>query len=979
MVSFTKLPDIHRGELAQQSLLLRLILVPLFAIVSLWVAQTRTPIILALVLYILSSAILAAGYRKRILGSTDVIYFGMVDTALFLGAGTYFTDGAFSPVLFLFFGLQASYLILSTPRVFVAAAALSGLVMAVSVALVEAGVTPEGFTPPSPGENAPAYLIAAVGALAMLGGVGWFHSLVYVGRSQAHHQLEAAMSAAKVMSGLGLDGDIPLREQLSLLLNRLMDALRITDEGSIYLYAPEKGSLYHEISLGLNPWFQAFPEFQPGEGNIGLAFQRKETTVSRYGNELSRHLEGLSQANLEVLARTLAQANTPSYSLAVPLRWRNEVLGVMALSRQTGGRGLDAEEITLAEAFAQYMALLVVQSRLIQQIKEVEQETNFHRRFRSVLATHNPQAGMEELARQLRELVPFDCVRMIVATATGMEPISGHFWCPGSLDLNRDSVDLYLRDMFQSPAAVPPAQLSPEGPLAGSWAEWPVPPDLANRGVGSTVGYKLSANGAGQPQLLGVMVLLHRESGFYTHQHLQILQSLDQYLVPLMASAALYSNLAKKTRDREWLSRITSLVSATGDPDELIRTLMKWAAESTGGAEAAGPVTTFVVVADPDKGTLNVTVYTPDGRDPFKRQVIGATSEEANRLFQQLDQSLSGLPLLGGNMEGSSPASSRNGEVAHSSDSPMARQIKGLVGITEDSKIVSFPLHAGGKTHGILGIKLPANYAVGEALKTDIQQFAGIAALCLQNSGLYEAQAKHARELQHEDELRKSFISFIIHELRTPLTSLKAAFELIWESDEIRGLNEPYQRLLSNINRSVATLERLIQDLSEVTNLATGSVLLNKQRTSPEAIVYPVIEMTAPLSHLKNQSLEVELPPDLPTFTVDAGRLEQVLTNLLSNAIKYTPRGGTIRLSVAEDDGVIKFAVSDNGAGIAPEYLEQVFEPFFRMPPGTTERSPGSGLGLALAKSLVELHRGKIWVESETGRGSTFYFTIPRD
>jgi hypothetical protein len=135
MASFTRIPDIHRGELAQQSLWLRLGLIPLFALVTLWVSESQHPVILALLAYGGSSALLALAHRVRVLGSSNVIYLGMVDTSLFLRAGVIMTGGAASPVLFLFFGLQAAYFILARPRVFIATAAFSVIVMIASAVL----------------------------------------------------------------------------------------------------------------------------------------------------------------------------------------------------------------------------------------------------------------------------------------------------------------------------------------------------------------------------------------------------------------------------------------------------------------------------------------------------------------------------------------------------------------------------------------------------------------------------------------------------------------------------------------------------------------------------------------------------------------------------------------------------------------------------------------------------------------------------
>jgi signal transduction histidine kinase len=211
------------------------------------------------------------------------------------------------------------------------------------------------------------------------------------------------------------------------------------------------------------------------------------------------------------------------------------------------------------------------------------------------------------------------------------------------------------------------------------------------------------------------------------------------------------------------------------------------------------------------------------------------------------------------------------------------------------------------------------------------------------------------------------------------LASLKTCFELIQESEELQSLADPYQRLIINVNRSVSSLDHLINDMAEVANLASGGVLLNRAPTNPAEIVRSVIEITAPLSQVKQQSLEVDLAPDLPLFLADAHRLEQVLTNMVANAIKYTPVGGRIKASVSQEASGIRFTVSDSGEGIASEHLNHIFEPFYRVPRKEGKRPPGTGLGLTLAKSLVELHGGAIWVESEPDRGSSFNFTIPID
>jgi signal transduction histidine kinase len=391
----------------------------------------------------------------------------------------------------------------------------------------------------------------------------------------------------------------------------------------------------------------------------------------------------------------------------------------------------------------------------------------------------------------------------------------------------------------------------------------------------------------------------------------------------------------EQTRQLDALHEIVSLGHSGGNQEKVVKSIIQWVLEQIYGLE---PATVFAVLSDEPKGSLTLMAAAPDVEEGLTHQSVGGHSEYLKKLF---DRWRDPTPRT------------------FTYEDPIVQLALGLPRTSEQSLVIGFSFRVSGKTFGLLGILLSPKHELDQEEKDAIQQFIDVAALCLQNSQLFEAQARQTRELRHEDELRRSFLSYITHELRNPLASLKTSFDLIQESEKIRSLDEPYQRLLTNVNHSVTTLELLINDLAEVANLSSGGVALNKALTSPEVVVYPVVEMSAPLSHLKNQNLEVELQPGLPQFMVDARRLEQVLVNIVSNAIKYTPAGGTIRTKVSQENGSIKFAVSDNGRGIPQEDLERVFEPFYRVPHQPADRTPGTGLGLALAKSLVELHGKK--------------------
>ena len=271
-----------------------------------------------------------------------------------------------------------------------------------------------------------------------------------------------------------------------------------------------------------------------------------------------------------------------------------------------------------------------------------------------------------------------------------------------------------------------------------------------------------------------------------------------------------------KNQQLNALRDIVSLTHSSHDEDKVVKNIIRGVSDQLG---RSSPVAISTILSDEQKGSITVTVWAPDDNGQFQHKAAGDYSGNLKALFHQW-----GNPY---------PRS-------FPTNDPESQWLRELLGAFGEVPIVSFPFHASGITFGMLGIQLPPDNSLTQEETDNIQQFTDVAALCLQNTRQYEAQARQTRELQQEDELRRSFLSYITHEFRTPLTSLKTSFELIQESEEMRGLDDPYQRLLVNVNRSVATLEQLINDLSEVANLSAGGVILNKTLTSPEVIVYPV-------------------------------------------------------------------------------------------------------------------------------------------
>ena len=223
--------------------------------------------------------------------------------------------------------------------------------------------------------------------------------------------------------------------------------------------------------------------------------------------------------------------------------------------------------------------------------------------------------------------------------------------------------------------------------------------------------------------------------------------------------------------------------------------------------------------------------------------------------------------------------------------------------------------------------------------------------------------------------VRRDFISNVSHELRTPLASLKALTETLQNgalSDAEAG-----PRFLDRIHTEVDALTQMTQELLDLSRIESGQVELNFAPITPKNLIYSAAERMNAQAERANLKITVHCDDSISTLRADHARLEQVLVNLIHNAVKFTKSGGEISLFAESIDNGIRFAVKDTGIGIPSESLNRIFERFYRVDSSRT--GSGTGLGLSIAKHIVEAHKGKIWAESELGKGSTFYFSIPHE
>src|ERR1043165_8658926 len=240
------------------------------------------------------------------------------------------------------------------------------------------------------------------------------------------------------------------------------------------------------------------------------------------------------------------------------------------------------------------------------------------------------------------------------------------------------------------------------------------------------------------------------------------------------------------------------------------------------------------------------------------------------------------------------------------------------------------------------------------------------------NRELNEANAK-LRELSA---MKEEFLALTTHDLRSPLTVISGVINF-FTSGRLGDLTPEQKNMVAMMERNTQNLIELVNDLLDASKLESGTMRLEISSINIKGVVDELRESMEPLAKEKEIGLVEDVPEDLPELRADRAKLRRILVNLVSNALKFTPKGGRVRLGASREGAFARVTVSDTGVGIPREDLHDIFDKYAQARSRATRSEKGTGLGLYITRQLVELHGGKIGVQSEVGKGSTFSFTIP--
>lgn len=625
--------------------------------------------------------------------------------------------------------------------------------------------------------------------------------------------------------------------------------------------------------------------------------------------------------------------------IGVPLNAGAESIGALSVGSRDGSTIYTRAQVDLLQAIADQTAGAIVKARLLKETQERAHQ----------LTTLN------EITRQLTSTLELNpLLQNILENAVGILNCEA-----GSLLLVDDQTDELVFRVTVGPVAsnLIGKRLARGTGIVGRAVETRKPvieneEQTSNRfnGVDQQTGFVsrslLAVPLQAKDRVIGVVEVINRRDGLPLVQNDQtLLTAFAGQAAVAIENARLYTltdqELASRVEELSVMQRIDRELNASLEMDRAMRITLDWALRQS-GAEAG---------------------------------LIGILEETQLRVMSQqgLDEQMESwpdqvmkieLPSMKAAVETGLPQNVEVAVEASKNKLLLASQTQMVIPIRRETTVI-----------GLLYLESTSGSQVDIDFLTRLTDHAAIA---ISNAQLYS-------EVQRANLAKSDFVSFVAHELKNPMTSIKGYTELL-ASGAVGQITEMQTNFLGTIKSNVERMSTLVSDLNDNSKIEAGRLRLEFKATQAADLVDEVIRTFKRQLEDKKQTLELSIPPKLPAMWSDRIRVGQVLTNLVSNAFKYTPEGGAIQVGVEESpnhwdpDGaprVIHLWVKDSGIGMTPEDQQKIFQKFFRSDDPKAREVPGTGLGLNITKSLVEMQGGKIWFESQYRHGTSFHFTVP--
>jgi signal transduction histidine kinase len=786
-----------------------------------------------------------------------------------------------------------------------------------------------GLSIPDPG--------ALIGSIDTVSFVVWLGISIIAG--MALYRLSTALEGARGDNATR-DAEIGSIFALSQALSGSLDLGEISGQ---YLRSARRG-LDDRVTLGLlvhddvAEAFRLAAEEGPRSGELLAKVYSASSLPTAMRSRVFDHRQSLVLPDTtgggeqwRLLARDLPNANWIHSFAAMPLISQERLVGAVVAAGERAG-SLTADRLQLVLVLGQFVAGAIRTSLSLTEAQSrgdrEELVTRIARRARASLDPNEVLRGtVEELGRALH-------VDRVLAT-TGSSP--------DALVVSYEWDAAGIAAIGEGKQALPIARLAAETGrtlvVRDVHADARVAEGSVHAGVRSVIATPILVAG----ELAGTLSLNQAtEPRDWTTDEVRLVEDVARELRVAMETARLFQGRQRENERLLALQRAGATLAARTDPHEVFDMILRSAVQLFGKGSAS------LYTWDEEAGVLRLAEnFDPAGRMPDDavlrpgEGVIGRVFETREPLVVTDYQTWEGRTSVG--------------------------QQTGL------RACLAVPLLRSGRALGALGIRsYDPNVEYTEDDGRMLGLFADQAAAALTTVEAFARQRQAVEQLERLNRAKSEFVSIVSHEFRTPLTGIQGFSEMM--RDEQLSIEE-MREYAGDINKDSQRLNRMIDEMLDLDRMESGRMTIHPERMDLNAVLDEAVNRVRP--NAPNHTLLLDLQSDLPSIHGDRDRLTQVASNLLNNAVKYSPTGGRITVKSRAEGDAVRIEVRDEGLGIPPEALETIFERYSRVDSQATKDIPGTGLGLPIVRQIVQLHGGRVWAESELGRGSVFHVTLP--